>query len=76
MSTKGQLEKPFVGEGRRGSHEQGNGRDVIQVFLKTRQLTFIPDSDHTWAAADFVRAPNNLQFHYYGMPTIQEKQEK
>ena len=28
-----QLKKPFVGEGRRGSHEQGDGRDLILVFL-------------------------------------------
>ena len=26
--------KPFVGEGRPGSHYQGNGRDLIQVMVK------------------------------------------
>jgi len=29
------------------SHEQGNGRDLIQVFHKTWQLTLEIDSDHT-----------------------------
>jgi len=24
---------PFVGKGRRGSHEQGEGHDLIKVFL-------------------------------------------
>ena len=28
-----QLKKPFIGVGRRRSHEQGNGRDKIQVSL-------------------------------------------
>ena len=34
VSKKGpsQLKKPFVGEGRRGSHEQVNGQDLIKVF--------------------------------------------
>ena len=44
-----QLKKPFVGEGRRGSHEQGNGRDLIQDLLKTWRLTLKLDSDHTWS---------------------------
>ena len=34
-----QLKKPFVGEGCRGSHEQGNRRDLIQVIRKTCRLT-------------------------------------
>ena len=48
MSTKGQLKKPLVGEIRRRSHGQGNGRDLIQVFLKSRRLSLKLDSDHTW----------------------------
>ena len=41
MSRKGakSTQKTFLGEGRRGSHEQGSGRDLIQVFLKTWRLT-------------------------------------
>ena len=49
VSTKGAelAQKPFVGEGCRGSHEQGNGRDLILVFLKTWRITLKFDSDHT-----------------------------
>ena len=42
-----QLKKPFIGEGRWGSHEQGNGWNLIQVCLKTWQLTLKLESDHT-----------------------------
>ena len=42
----------LVGEGCRGSHEQGNGQDLILVFLKTWQLTLKLDSDHTCTRGD------------------------
>ena len=42
-----QLKKPFVSVGRRGSHEQGNGQDLILVFLRTWRLTLKLDSDAT-----------------------------
>ena len=51
-----QLKKPFVGEGRRESHEQGNGRDLILVFLKSWRLTLKLDSDHTCANAVVAEA--------------------
>ena len=47
-----QLKKPFVGEGPLRSHEQGNGCDLIQVFLKGWQLTLKLDSDHTWTTCE------------------------
>ena len=43
-----QPKKPFVGKGRHGSHEQGNRRDLIKVYLKPWRLSLELDNDHTW----------------------------
>ena len=37
--------------GHRGSHELGNGRDLIQVLLKRWRLTLKLESDHTCLCA-------------------------
>ena len=50
-----QLKKPFVGKGRRGSHEQGNGQDLIRVMLQSWQLTLERESDHTWCSAGHIQ---------------------
>ena len=56
MSTKGaeSATKGYCWLGRPGSHEQGNGPDLIQVFLKTVQLTLILNCDHTWLGPQAV----------------------
>ena len=50
VSSKGaeSAKKNLIGEGLRGSHEQGNGQDLIKIFPKTWQLTLKLDCDHTW----------------------------
>ena len=54
------VKKPFVGEGCRGSREQGNRHDskfliFIQDLLKTWRLTLNLNSDYTWSVLHVVQ---------------------
>ena len=60
-----QLKKPFIGKGHRLSHEQRNGRDLVQVMLLNLATHFKLDSDNHWSqpgisqknGANFKRDP-------------------
>ena len=52
---------PFLARGHQGSHEQGNGPDLIPDILKTWQLTLKLDNDHTWPPPAQVAGPGHLE---------------
>ena len=57
VSTKcGESAQNALCSRRQGSHEQGNGQDLILVFLKTWRLTLKLDSDRTWVKACLCKA--------------------